>query len=356
MFYMNTNKFFSLLLLVAVFSFFSCEDEPLDPAFFDAVPTACDAPSLFTVSALINGNTVRIDWDKASGTAWEVQYGTAGFTLGTGTTVNFTVSSSLISGLATGTNYNFYMRTKCTDGQYSSWVGPVSPGSSATVCANPRSVAAVRSTTDNTQATITWALNGDENSWQVQFGPTGFVIGSGTILASLSPTKTITGLGTGSYDVYVRSNCSANQNSGWVGPVNIPAVGAVGTDNFTALVNGFEFVDVDINVNPNALHNGNPAIQIIASNSNNDQIDITVEDNAVLGTAYFNTNPDTDIFRFIYFEPVPTEFQTETNGSITIIERTATRIKGTFYFNARNPSNLSQLRNITEGSFDVAIP
>jgi hypothetical protein len=99
-----------------------------------------------------------------------------------------------------------------------------------------------------------------------------------------------------------------------------------------------------------------PSFNIIASNLAGDQIDINVDDDVVVGTAYFNTDPLTDKFRFIYFEPSPVEFQTDTNGSITIIERTATRIKGTFYFNAINPTQPLEIRNITEGSFDIAIP
>lgn len=353
---MNTFKCLCLFLLVTTFGLVSCEDEPVDPAFFDIVPTTCDAPSLFTVSALINGNTVRIDWDKASGTAWEIQYGIDGFTLGSGTTIDFSVSSSLISGLSEGIVYDFYIRTKCTDGDYSSWVGPVSPGSSASVCADPRNITAVRSTTNTSQALVSWSLNGDENSWQVQFGPTGFVIGSGTILASLSTSKTITGLNDSSYDVYVRSNCSANQNSGWVGPISIPAVGAVGVDTFFALINSFEFEDVNILVDPDALQNGSPSTIIIASNVAGHEIEINVDDAVTIGTTYTNTNTVADRFQIKYFEPVPTEFEVETNGSLTIIERTATRIRGTFSFNAVNPADPSQTRTITDGSFDVAIP
>ena len=127
---MTANKFFLSLLLLASFTFFSCEDEPIDPDFLVEVPSTCDEPSLFTVSSFINGNTVRIDWDKASGDAWEIQYGNDGFAIGTGTTVIFTPTSSLVSGLVEGTAYDFYIRTKCSDSKYSAWVGPVSPGSS----------------------------------------------------------------------------------------------------------------------------------------------------------------------------------------------------------------------------------
>ncbi len=354
---MIKNKIILFLAIFTMFGFVSCEDEPVDPDFLVEEPNPCNEPSLFTVSSFINGNTVRIDWDKASGDAWEVQYGINGFVLGTGITVNFTNTSSLISGLSDTISYQFYIRTKCANSKYSAWVGPVSPGSSVTSCALPTNVTAVRFLDDTSMATVAWTVNGDENSWQVEYGNHGFVLGSGTILASLSPTKTISNLIENvSYDFYVRSNCTSNQNSDWVGPITINAVGVVSTDAFYALVDGVEFFEVDINVNPNALHNGLPSINIIATDAFNDVIDINVENDVVVGTEYFNTDPLTDKFKFIYFEPIPIEFETDTDGSIIITERTATRIKGTFSFNAIGPAPTFLIRNVTVGTFDVAIP
>jgi hypothetical protein len=53
------------------------------------------------------------------------------------------------------------------------------------------------------------------------------MLGAGTITASASTTKVISGLvGTTSYQFYVRSNCSGNENSDWVGPIAVNAVGA----------------------------------------------------------------------------------------------------------------------------------
>lgn len=215
--------FFSMLFLNSC----SSEDEPIDPALLIDPPASCSEPSFLQVSALINGNTVSIDWDKTSGDIWEIQYGASGFQVGTGTTVNFTPTSSLIGGLVATTNYQFYIRTKCADDDFSAWVGPVAPGSVIEVCVNPTNITAVRSTTDVTKVTVTWSANGDENSWQVQYGATGFTLGAGTITASATPTKVISGLvGTTSYQFYVRSNCSANENSDWVGPITVNAVGA----------------------------------------------------------------------------------------------------------------------------------
>jgi hypothetical protein len=338
-------------------TFISCENEPVDPDFLSEVPSACDKPSLFTVSSIIAGNSVRIDWDKTSGNAWEIQYGITGFELGTGSTVNFSISSNTIGGLVEGTAYQFYIRTKCLDNTYSDWVGPVSPGSVSTACTSPTDVTALRSITDTSTATVNWSFDGTESTWQVEYGVAGFALGTGISVFTYSPSTTVTNLIENvSYDFYVRSNCSATQNSEWIGPINIAAIGAPSTDSFSALINGFDFQEESINVNPNALHNGFPSINIIVTNLSDHQIDINIDNDIEIGTAYFNTDPLTDKFRFIYFEPVPTEFQTVTDGSITITERTATRIKGTFYFNAINPSAPLETRSITEGSFDVAIP
>ncbi len=354
---MNIQKFIFFIAFISTFFFYSCEDEPIDPDALTDAPAACKSPLSFSVSPLINGNTVSIDWDKSSGTgAWEIQYGVQGFVIGTGTTVNFSNTSSLIGGLIPTVTYDFYIRTRCNDGYFSVWIGPLSPGTGVSSCTDPTNVTAVRSTTDSTIATVTCSLAADANSWQVQFGPTGFSIGSGAILASSLPSRIISGLvPTSSYDVYVRSNCSENQNSNWVGPINIPTVGVSTSNAFFALVDGVEFVDVGaINVNPNSLLNSFPSIYIIATDAGNNVIEINIANDAVVGTEYFNNNLPTDKFRFFYFKPLPTELEVDTDGSLTITERTSTRIKGIFYFNALD--QFGQTTAVTSGTFDVEIP
>jgi hypothetical protein len=352
---MNVNKF--ILLLLLIFTFSSCENEPVDPLASEGTTSTCTAPFSFSVSAIINENSVRIDWDKSAlSSAWEIQYGTNGFQIGTGTTVNFTRTSSLIGGLTATVDYDFYIRTNCGKGLYSDWVGPVSIGSGISNCANPTSLSAVRSGSDPSTATITWSAVGDVNTWQVQYGASGFVLGSGTTLASAMPTKTISDLVDAvSYDVYVRSNCDANQNSNWVGPILIPAAGVPNDTAFFALVDGVEFVDVGpINVNTNSLLYGLPSIYLIATDANNNVIEINISNDAVVGTQYFNNNDATDKYRIVYFEPLPTELEVDTDGSLTVTERTATRIKGTFYFSALDEFN--QIVKVTNGTFDVEIP
>jgi hypothetical protein len=224
---MKSTKLTLLVALFTLFLFNSCngDDEPIDPALLVPTPTLCDAPAFFRVSSFINNNTVRIEWDKTSGNEWEIEYGVSGFARGNGTTVDFTATSSLINGLNSTVDYDFYIRTKCADDDYSVWVGPVSPGDQLATCTAPTNVAAVRLATDATKVTVTWVGTADGNSYQVQYGNAGFTIGSGTILATSTQSKVVPNLlATVSYDFYVRSNCDANQNSAWVGPINVVAV------------------------------------------------------------------------------------------------------------------------------------
>lgn len=226
---MKSTKLTLLLALFSLFLFNSCDGdiEPLDPALLIPTPSLCDPPAFFRVSSFINNNTVRIEWDKTSGNEWEIEYGVSGFTIGNGTSVDFTSTSSLINGLNATVDYDFYIRTKCADDDYSVWVGPVSPGIELVTCTAPTNVSAVRLATDATKVTVTWVGAPDGNSWQVQYGNAGFTIGSGTILASATQSKVVTNLlATASYDFYVRSNCDANQNSTWVGPIVVNAGGS----------------------------------------------------------------------------------------------------------------------------------
>ena len=71
---------------------------------------------------------------------------------------------------------------------------------------------------------MSWLANGDENSWQVQYGNTGFTIGNGTILNSTTNNKVVCNLlENESYDLYVRSMCSSDQNRAWIGPIVVNA-------------------------------------------------------------------------------------------------------------------------------------
>ena len=89
------------------------------------VNSSCVEPTaLSTVS--ITSNSAQLSWvNGGTETEWEVQYGLTGFTLGSGTIVpGVTTNPYLLSGLASDTSYQYYVRGVCTGTIYSSWSGP----------------------------------------------------------------------------------------------------------------------------------------------------------------------------------------------------------------------------------------
>jgi hypothetical protein len=68
-------------------------------------------------------------------------------------------------------------------------------------------------------AVLSWTPQGSATTWDVEWGETGFIPGTGTMLNVSNPTTTITSLTSGGqYDFYVRSYCSSTDQSYWVGP------------------------------------------------------------------------------------------------------------------------------------------
>ncbi len=69
--------------------------------------------------------TADLDWTpEGDETSWNIEYGPAGFTPGTGTTVNVTAHPATITGLSADTEYEFYVAAGCAAG--SAYAGPVS--------------------------------------------------------------------------------------------------------------------------------------------------------------------------------------------------------------------------------------
>ena len=71
------------------------------------------------------------------------------------------------------------------------------------------------------EATVTWEDNGIAELWNVEYGLSGFTQGEGNMVTAIDEmTYTMEGLGSNtSYDVYVQSDCEADGESGWMGPV-----------------------------------------------------------------------------------------------------------------------------------------
>ncbi len=104
---------------------------------------------------------------------------------------------------------------------------------------------------DNTNVNLSWVPNGDESSWEIQYGIKGFALGTGTSVISTISNFTVSGLNAAnSYSFYIRSNCSATSNSNWVGPVDVLAIdvnpNCPNPTNFTAVRSAVTNTEVNL--------------------------------------------------------------------------------------------------------------
>lgn len=84
---------------------------------------SCPSPSMLGAT---NITTTGADlyWTTGGSNDWNLEYGLAGFTPGTGTMQNVTNDTVNIGGLTQLTNYEFYVRDSCGVGDVSGWTGP----------------------------------------------------------------------------------------------------------------------------------------------------------------------------------------------------------------------------------------
>lgn len=92
---------------------------------------SCPAPVGLNQTAA-SMTDVTVDWVSGAG-PWELEYGTVGFSRGSGTTVTVTSKPYTIPGLTSATNYEYYVREICAAGDTSGWSGA---GQAATLLCN----------------------------------------------------------------------------------------------------------------------------------------------------------------------------------------------------------------------------
>lgn len=121
-------------------------------------------------------------------------------------------SSISLSGLSSGNQTLYFCaRTICPDGSLGPWSGKRSFFIND-YCVRPREL------TYGYQ--LEWEDYGSGSSYQVQYGVSGFGLGSGTIIStSQEYLDDIPMNGSTSYDFYVRTNCGGSSGwSAWTGP------------------------------------------------------------------------------------------------------------------------------------------
>jgi len=104
-----------------------------------------------------------------------------------------------------------------------------------------------------TSVDLGWTENGTATSWEVEYGPAGFVPGAGTSVITATNPHNLTGLtGATSYDFYVRAVCGPADSSLWVGPNTFTTAGTCGffaVEIFDTFGDGWNGGILDIYVN-----------------------------------------------------------------------------------------------------------
>ena len=95
----------------------------LDNVIIEEIPS-CPEPTLLSHYALFS-DSVALKWvNGLADSIWQIQYGTTGFALGTGTTIVDNNDSIAFGGLTPSTSYDVYLKSICKIGDSSVWVGP----------------------------------------------------------------------------------------------------------------------------------------------------------------------------------------------------------------------------------------
>lgn len=200
----------------------------------------CMMPSdLDLVSAGIDSAIVT--WTTGGSTDWNLQWGDAGFSIGGGTLVQNTGSTTYeINGLVAQQYYEVYVQDTCLGTDASLWYGPLL--FSTGICDVPSNLNAINVTFNS--ADLTWD-GGAATSWDMVWGNVGFPVQFGIPVNGLtSPSHTLNGLASNtSYEYYVRSNCGGT-TSAWIGPFEF----TTGTDNTG--INEIQGLEMEVLPNP----------------------------------------------------------------------------------------------------------
>jgi len=145
--------------------------------------------------------------------AWEYVMGVGTFNPDSAVVTPATNNTIHLAALTPETNYTVYVRTDCSGGDYSDWSNAVT---FTTLVACPVPTQLNVSNVGLNTAEISWVENGSANAWNIEYGPTGFAHGTGTVVIANTNPFTLTGLASSTgYDVYVQADCGGGEVSAW---------------------------------------------------------------------------------------------------------------------------------------------
>lgn len=145
--------------------------------------------------------------------SYMIEYGVAGFTKGTGTSFPTSQSGVTIENLNPSTLYDIYITSLCEQGETNFYkISNIATEQS-------QCTGQVSATLHQWYSTQNIELNfeysgGNASNYEVEYGPLGFTVGSGTKLTFNSTNGIIQGIQTNTtYDIYVRAICYQNDIS-----------------------------------------------------------------------------------------------------------------------------------------------
>jgi len=85
----------------------------------------------------------------------------------------------------------------------------------------PDPINLVENANTSSSVELGWTEIGFATNWNIQYGATGFPLGTGTTVAAPTNPFNVTGLSPATtYDFYVQSDCGGGDTSNWIGPVS----------------------------------------------------------------------------------------------------------------------------------------
>jgi hypothetical protein len=203
------RPFVTLVCFIGLVVIAGCNTEDGDD------PNPCPTPDFYLQN---NQSTVGIYISDVSAFGYyEIQYGSNGFSLGSGTVATINAGDQL-NNLNNG-SYDIYVRGNCGGSSWSDWGGPTSfliTGGPSGNCPMPSNFSVNPSVST---AYIDWFHSGSAGYFQVEYGFTGFQFGNGISINVPYSSTTLTGLTSNRvYDYYVRANCGGTEFSAWTGP------------------------------------------------------------------------------------------------------------------------------------------
>lgn len=171
--------------------------------------------------AYLNQIDVYAQLNNPNVDGYELEYGLAGFTLGSGTTLSSDTSFFPITNFEPDTTYDFYVRAKCYGNDFGSYT--LSQFTTLTACPKPSNlnVTYLSGSCNTLTATyqFTWDYPGNNVvNFDVTFPSQGESPDNASNFSTSNEYISIQNFSCGSRDFYVRANCNDGTQGEWAGP------------------------------------------------------------------------------------------------------------------------------------------